>query len=213
MVAGLWLSREGKLLAPPDPAEEVAVVATARRAMLLRVHRFRLRKEDLEDCYSQATLELMQRARRGGAFAGRRHLANALEQRFLSRIHDRRRALAGRSPIEAAIEGAVPLGDFDEERLAIVDRRAELEQLVLLRFELQRIEALARRLTPDQRLVLASQLAQLPPGEFCAHYGWSAEKYRKVAQRARARLRRLTGDEGGVPLVSGGSEEPTGTSL
>jgi len=27
--------------------------------------------------------------------------------------------------------------------------------------------------------------------EFCQRYGWSFEKYRKVAQRARARLRAL----------------------
>ena len=37
-----------------------------RRELLLRVHRHRLRKEDLEDCYSQATLELLAQARAGG---------------------------------------------------------------------------------------------------------------------------------------------------
>ena len=31
----------------------------------------------------------------------------------------------------------------------------------------------------------------LGPGEFCARHGWSPAKYRKVAQRARARLREL----------------------
>ncbi len=51
-----------------DPAEEVALVARARRELLLRVHGHRLRKEDLEDCYSQATLELLAHARRGGRF-------------------------------------------------------------------------------------------------------------------------------------------------
>ena len=59
-------------------------MASARREMLLRAHRFRLRREDLEDAYGQATLELMQRARRGEAFASRAHILNALEQRFLS---------------------------------------------------------------------------------------------------------------------------------
>jgi len=54
---------------PPDPVEEVAIMAHARRELLLRAHRFRLRREDLEDCYSQATLELMLRARRGKFFA------------------------------------------------------------------------------------------------------------------------------------------------
>jgi hypothetical protein len=53
-----------------DPVEEVAIVADAHRELMLRCHRFRLRREDLEDCYSQATLELMLRARRGRRFAG-----------------------------------------------------------------------------------------------------------------------------------------------
>ena len=30
--------------------------------------------------------------------------------------------------------------------------------------------------------------------EFCARFGWSVEKYRKVAQRARAKLRVLVGE-------------------
>ena len=47
-----------------DPAETVARVAVGRRSRLLRFYRRRLRFEDLEDCYSQATLELMARSRR-----------------------------------------------------------------------------------------------------------------------------------------------------
>jgi hypothetical protein len=92
-----------------DPVDAVALVARSRREQLLAVHRHRLSREDLEDCYSQATLELLTRAKRGGEFAGRAHIANALDQRLLSRIHDRRRALSGRSPIEAAIATARPL--------------------------------------------------------------------------------------------------------
>jgi hypothetical protein len=46
-----------------DPAEAVARVSAAKRDVLLRVHRHRLGFEDLEDCYSQATLELVSRAR------------------------------------------------------------------------------------------------------------------------------------------------------
>jgi len=78
-------ARWPRLAAPPRPdvAEEVAQVACARRELLLRAHRHRLRREDLEDCYSQATLELVVHARRGGAFADRRHMGNALEVRFL----------------------------------------------------------------------------------------------------------------------------------
>ena len=39
-------------------------IAAARRARLLAIYRLRLRCEDLEDCYSQATLELITRTRR-----------------------------------------------------------------------------------------------------------------------------------------------------
>ncbi len=168
----------------------MALVARAKRELLLRVHRHRLRREDLEDCYSQATLELLARARRGARFNGRSHLAHTLEQRFLSRIHDRRRALSGRSPMQAVIEAAVPLDAV--EPATVVDLRAELETLVILREDLRRVLALAHGLTSDQRLVMASQIGlQMGAGEFCRLYRWSPEKYRKVAQRGRARLKQL----------------------
>ncbi len=109
-MGALW-PQAGGAGRPPDPAQEVAVVASARRELLLRAHRYRLRREDLEDCYSQATLELVVRARSGARFASRTHVAHVIEQRFLSRILDRRRALSGRSPIQAALEGASPLGE------------------------------------------------------------------------------------------------------
>jgi DNA-directed RNA polymerase specialized sigma24 family protein len=189
------LSRAG------DPASEVALVASARRAFLLRTHGFRLRREDLEDCYGQATLELLKRAREGGGYANRRHLESVLEARFLSRINDRRRALTGRSGIQAALEGAVPIAaGAGEDDVQIIDRRAELERLVLLRHELRRIRELASLLSDDQRLVIAAQIAQCDRVEFCRRYGWSAEKYRKVALRGRRRLRELLDrDEQPVP--------------
>jgi hypothetical protein len=65
--------RSGRAL---DLAEEVAIVACAKRDLLLRAHRHRLRPEDLEDCYSQATLELVASAQSGGVFANRLHIAN-----------------------------------------------------------------------------------------------------------------------------------------
>ncbi len=185
---------------------EIGLVAAARRDALLRTHAFRLCREDLEDCYSQATLELMLRARRGGAFASRRHLANALEQRFLSRIVDRRRALSGRSPIEAALRDARSLGPGGA-RVELPERRPELEQLVLLREELRRIREAAQALSADQRLVLATQVSLgMPRSEFCSTFGWSIEKYRKVAQRGRARLRRLLAGVESVPSPASASE-------
>ena len=189
-------------------------MARARRELLLRAHRFRLRREDLEDCYSQATLELVAHARNGGTFSSRSHLGNVLEQRFRSRIGDRRRALAGRSPMQAALEAAMPLGWAGEQEIEVVDVRAELEMLVVLRHELRRVQEVARELTPDQRLVLASQLGQLTRAEFCRRYDWSPEKYRKVAQRARTRLTRLMAvDERSVPPAVGVSEKQAGTNL
>jgi DNA-directed RNA polymerase specialized sigma24 family protein len=123
------------------------------------VHRHRLRREDLEDCYSQATLELVADARRGSSYGSRRELETAIERRFVSRIRDRRRALAGRSPIQAALEGSLSLNATGEEEIDVIDARAELEKLVILRLELRRVQALIRELTPDQRLVLISQVA------------------------------------------------------
>ena len=179
-----------------DPAAAVALVASARRDLLLRVHRHRLRREDLEDCFSQATLELIVHARGGGRFAGRSHIANAIEQRFLSRIHDRRRALGGRSPMQAALEGSVSLAG-EERSIDVADPRAEPERMVMARHDLDRLRRHAAELSDDQRLVLACQVAlQMECGEFCRRYGWSPERYRKVAQRGRARLRELMATDG-----------------
>jgi DNA-directed RNA polymerase specialized sigma24 family protein len=188
-------------LAHGDPAAHVALVAQARRQVLLGIHRRRLQWEDLEDCYSQATLELIARARGGRAFSSSQHIANALEQRFLSRVLDRRRALSGRSPMQAALGGTLAA---DADITELVDGRPGVEELVMLRFELEAIERFARELTLDQRLVLASQVGLgMECGEFCRRFGWSAEKYRKVAQRARARLRRLNGaEEVDVPVAT-----------
>ena len=166
-------------------------MALAKRELLLRVHRYRLRREDLEDCFSQATLELVMHVRAGGAFASRRHLANAIELRFLSRVHDRRRALGGRSPMQAALESAASLGAADDAGVEVADARPTVEKLVLLRAELRDIRRLASELTDDQRRVLRSQIAGENAESFRRSSGWTQEKYRKVAQRGRNRLRGL----------------------
>jgi hypothetical protein len=184
-----WRTAAGRWL--HDLAEEVAYVAHAKRDLLLRVHRFRLRREDLEDSYSQATLELLAHVRRGGSFKNRMHVASTLELRFLSRIRDRRRALGGRSPSQAALEEAAVLASTGEAGIEVADGTACVETLVLLRHDLRTIGSLAKRLTGDQRLALSSQLSGESCADFCARSGWSREKYRKVAQRARARLRAL----------------------
>jgi hypothetical protein len=194
-----------------DPAEEIAIVARAKRDLLLRAHRFRLRREDLEDCYSQATLELVAHVRNGGAFADRLHMGNALELRFLSRVRDRRRALGGRSPMQAALETAAPLGGTSAGDVEVVDERATVETLVMLRDDLRGIRYFARQLTVDQRLALGAQLSGEGSRAFCSRSGWSPEKYRKVGQRARARLRRLmVAEQADVPRERATSEEGPG---
>jgi DNA-directed RNA polymerase specialized sigma24 family protein len=194
-----------------DPAEQVALVARAKREVLLRAYRHRLRGEDLEDCYSQATLELLASVRAGRRFSGCTHLANALEQRFVSRVRDRRRALSGRSPLQAALEGALPLGVPGSREVEVQDLRADVHPLVTRRLELERVPALALALTPDQRLVVACQVAlEMDRAEFCGRFGWSFEKYRKVAQRARARLRVLLDAEGRAPATDAARGRGTG---
>jgi DNA-directed RNA polymerase specialized sigma24 family protein len=168
-------------------------VAHAARRRLLSVHRAWLRWEDLEDCYSQATVELVAQASRGELrCASRAGLRGMLELRFISRVRDRRRALRGRSPAQAMLDGALSLGGVAQREVEIADPRADVERRTLLRSDLRSLQRAARALSPDQRLVLACQVGlQMSAGEFCRTYGWSEEKRRKVAQRARARLRRL----------------------
>ena len=203
-----------------DPSEAVGLVARSRRELLLAAHRHRLGREDLEDCYGQATLELLARAKRGGEFASHAHIGNALEQKFLSRIHDRRRALGGRSPIQAALAGALSIVGDASGGAEIADSRADVERLVLLRHDLRDIARLSCELSSDQRLVLASQLSgEIGCAEFCRIHGWTTEKYRKVAQRARIRLMRLLALESPplctepCPASARSSDQRAGTHL
>jgi DNA-directed RNA polymerase specialized sigma24 family protein len=199
-----------------DPAEEVAQVACSRRDALLSFHRHRLSREDLEDCYSQATVELLSRARRAGGFASRAHIANALEQRLLSRIYDRRRAVSGRSPAQAALARALPLASGNGRGVDPIDLGSDVERAVLMRHELLSIARRIGQLSSDQRLVLTSQICwQMECAEFCRIHGWSSEKYRKVAQRGRARLARLCSGraEPVVPVGASRSDQSAGTDL
>jgi hypothetical protein len=52
-------------------------------------------------------------------------------------------------------------------------------------------------------LVLTNRIdSGMECAQFCNQFGWSKEKYRKVAQRARARLRELLASEESFPLRS-----------
>lgn len=170
----------------------MALVARAGREAFLRANGWRLSREELEDCYSQAVLELLLAVQAGRVFSSRHHIANALDQRVDARIRDRHRALAGRSGIEAALSRALPLGCAEAGGVELADVRADVEKLVQDRWQLRLLARAFERLSADQRLVLRNQLTgELAPRELCMREGWTLESHRKLAQRARARLRQL----------------------
>jgi DNA-directed RNA polymerase specialized sigma24 family protein len=200
----------------PDEADLLGLVARAKREQLLRRYRNSLRREDLEDCFSRATLELLASLRAGRRFSGRLHLGRVLEQRFVSRVRDRRRALHGRSALSAALEQALPLDACTGQAGQIADPRADVHALVARRHELRSVRAGLSALTPDQRLVLTSQaVLDEDRAEFCRRQGWSEAKYRKVAQRARTRLRALVAAELclGGPAEGAASRAPSRKSI
>jgi|HubBroStandDraft_6_1064221.scaffolds.fasta_scaffold60940_4 DNA-directed RNA polymerase specialized sigma24 family protein len=176
----------------PDPAEIIGQVAAANWRHLLRIHRYRLRPADLEDCLGQTILELLSAAARGAQFADTDAVLAAIARRFESRIIDRQRALAGRSPITAATARGTPLENTDDRVVADASRDPVAQAIA--REQLAALAAAIATLTDDQRLVIVHQLdGTEPPSVFCARHGWSIAKYRKTAQRARARLRGLLG--------------------
>ena len=78
---------------------------------------------------------------------------------------------------------------------AVADPTSDIAERLAGQDDVRRLRELADELTADQRLVLACQVAlDMDCQEFCSRFGWSAEKFRKVAQRARARLRALVAD-------------------
>ena len=170
---------------PSRTGELIAREALALRTTLIAVHRSAAGREDLEDLYSQTILELLTRAERDPTLTKRDHIRNALRQKFDSRILDHQRAIAGRSPAASARVRTRPL-ELAMERPAD-DRDAAHE--VIARETLLELASAIRELTRDQQLVLASQLNGETPRDCCARTGWTMAKYRKLVQRARARLR------------------------
>jgi DNA-directed RNA polymerase specialized sigma24 family protein len=183
-------ARDARASRKRDPAEEVAIVADAARRRLLAGHSRLLRYADLEDCYSQATLELIAQARAGTLrVSSRAHLGNTLALRFASRVTDRRRALRGRSPAQALLDSAISMGGAGSGAVEVEDPKADIELRMRLRDRLRSLERAAQGLSDDQRLLLACQVGLgMGAGEFCRRFGWSHEKYRKVGQRGRKRL-------------------------
>jgi DNA-directed RNA polymerase specialized sigma24 family protein len=128
-------------------------------------------------------------------------------------VRDRHRAINGRSSLLCALEQAVPLGNTgdEEQGVEVTDARASVEAVVLARDDLRALWRAAQRLTADQRRVLASQLAEETCERCCTRLGWTREKYRKVAQRARAHLRQeIDSCDGCVPSTKARSERTAG---
>lgn len=172
------------------PDALVARVADRQRDALLHSYRRALPREDLEDAFGQAVLEVLLAARQR-AFASERHLANALEQKLRCRIIDRRRAVTGRSPIEHALLTSMRVQPVGELPVELTDPRADVEATVVALDELRRIARVAaEQLSADQRAVIAHAAGGGRAAEFTTSHGWSSEKYRKIGQRGRARLRR-----------------------
>lgn len=169
--------------------ERLARALAAQRARLLRRHAHRLRREDLDECLSQAALELVPRARREDADSEWRP-ALALEQRFLSRVIDRRRALAGRSQRGSIARAATGAGDAGlDEALGIADGRPAIDEQVVQRDELRRLLEVIEDLSDDQRLLAIHRLfGDGGPEALRRRQRWSVAKYEKTSSRARAAL-------------------------
>ena len=174
---------------PRDQVDLIAITAAANWTRLLRIHHHRLPAADLEDCLSQALLELLTAAEQGRTwFANGAAALTAIEIRFQSRIADRHRAINGRSPIATALRQARPLDLITDTTAGTA---GDPLQHTLDRETLAQIKRAVGELTPDQRLALLAELHGERPGEFCARHNWSVAKYRKTLQRARNRLRLL----------------------
>jgi len=174
---------------PRDQVDLIAIAAATNWTRLLRIHRHRLPAAELEDCLSQALLELLTAAEQGRTrFADRAAALAAFDRRLQSRITDRHRAINGRSPIAAALRQARTLDLITDTTPTAV---GDPLQRTLDREMLAQLTRAVAELTPDQRLALLAELHGERPGEFCARHNWSAAKYRKTLQRARTRLRLL----------------------
>ena len=155
--------------------------------------------------YSQAVLELLARgARRAAVRQPRAPRQRARAALPLARARPPPRAARPQPAAGRAWRRAV-VGGPGERELELADPRAEVHPLVAHRLELRQV---ARARAPaDPRPAARARLPGRPRGwtapSSASRYGWSHEKYRKVAQRARARLRRLAAAEpwGGVGQV------------
>jgi hypothetical protein len=166
----------------PRSAEGVAAVLAAE-GDLLRVHRRRLPREDLEDCLGQAVLELV--GRRGPTGSPTRHIDNALEKKLLSRVTDRQRWLSSRARVFGPHDeatGATAGLVSDDGALDIPAADAGPAEAVGDREDLRRHHEVAAELPDEERPVLACQVSLgMGTREFCERFRWTPAKFRRVA--------------------------------
>ncbi len=189
---GEWGAAGGRRAGDLDGSEVLASVLARKGALLLRAHRRRLGREDLE------TVSAMRCSSSSAAPASARSRARRTRPTRSSSVSCRASPTASARSVgslrERMLRGATRVDDdaADEAREAVADARADIVAQVLGRDELRRIEELFAQLSRDQRLLLAHELhGRLEAADFCRRMGWSEDKYRKVGQRARARLRAL----------------------
>jgi hypothetical protein len=170
----------------------IAEAVARKRAGLILAYRTKLREEEVEECISQAVVELLARARRGAGFASPLHASRALEQKVRSRVIDRLRAFSGRSPLLAELARSRSRDQTDRVGERLADPRLGVEELVCLRQLLGLIPEAARELTVSQRTALALEVAGVP----AVAWGWSPGKRRKLCARGRIKLRASAALEG-----------------
>jgi hypothetical protein len=155
----------------------LAEEAESLRRPLLAIHHDAARREDLEDLYAQAVLELLVRIRRDPTLREPAHIANALRLKFKSRIADHQRAVAGRSPIAAALARAAPI---DSTGAPGMGRAPDLEEQVLVREAARELLGALAALPAQQRdaVLIAANMR-----------GVLGETERKRSWRARLTLR------------------------
>src|ERR1019366_3274430 len=112
---------------PTRTSELIAHEALALRTTLIRAYRSSASREDLEDLYSQAVIELLARAERDPTLTSPDHIRHALRHRFVSGILDPHRAVAGRSPATHARARTRPLDDTLDQHAG---DRDGLDQLI-----------------------------------------------------------------------------------
>ena len=183
--------------------QRLARAVAEERTRLLRRHRHRLPSDELDDCLSQAATKLVVRARRE-PFKSGWHPVLALEQRFVARISDRRRALAGRSPRERLFRSAVAVdNDGNEEISWIAEPGASLDEQILHRDELRgsSSSSLIWRTTSDSwRPSACSAAAIQTRGGF-----GTAGRWRSSRRPRPAPVRRLRRCEPSTTQASGAS--------